>query len=479
MRYVICHHGIKGQKWGVKNGPPYPLDYSQHNSREKKVNSKSSLDNYVNNNPANKNDTKRREKIHKRTERALKAYRTIHYLDPGNRALRNINRVAKNQAYKFWQTKQNLESGRRTGIQRRGNNVTYKESSKDWARDPVGKDIELKKGRKIYRLVTDKKEKVSDKPYMYVTTNEDDRNIFKGNFINSINGNRKQYEKVMELTKDVKVASKQTQVDAIMKVTGKTEDEARLLVGKMNCELVIDEAARSPHSSEFIKELKNRGYNALLDLNDSGWMGREPVIMLNADDYVITDSVKRVTRKDKGEALDKMSWNFAKQHGVKKPSKIEEKIKDVHYGRQNKNIDLPKNDADAEKKGWRKLSSKESAMHQFHKEGGVENSKWVSPDGHREVVFTGSGKNQHITKDSRDVGTYNYFDPNKNPIGHTVADVIPYIILGNTTDDSTTSASRIGSSIKNFLTKSPDEVTETTKNGKSITKNIIKKKGGK
>lgn len=24
----ICHHGIKGQKWGVRNGPPYPLDSS-------------------------------------------------------------------------------------------------------------------------------------------------------------------------------------------------------------------------------------------------------------------------------------------------------------------------------------------------------------------------------------------------------------------------------------------------------------------
>ena len=22
----LYHHGIKGQKWGVKNGPPYPLD---------------------------------------------------------------------------------------------------------------------------------------------------------------------------------------------------------------------------------------------------------------------------------------------------------------------------------------------------------------------------------------------------------------------------------------------------------------------
>ncbi len=22
----LAHHGIKGQKWGVKNGPPYPLE---------------------------------------------------------------------------------------------------------------------------------------------------------------------------------------------------------------------------------------------------------------------------------------------------------------------------------------------------------------------------------------------------------------------------------------------------------------------
>lgn len=23
---IMIHHGIKGQKWGVKNGPPYPID---------------------------------------------------------------------------------------------------------------------------------------------------------------------------------------------------------------------------------------------------------------------------------------------------------------------------------------------------------------------------------------------------------------------------------------------------------------------
>lgn len=25
MEYCIAHHGVKGMKWGVKNGPPYPL----------------------------------------------------------------------------------------------------------------------------------------------------------------------------------------------------------------------------------------------------------------------------------------------------------------------------------------------------------------------------------------------------------------------------------------------------------------------
>ena len=32
----LAHHGIKGQKWGVKNGPPYPLKEGAHSSAEKK-----------------------------------------------------------------------------------------------------------------------------------------------------------------------------------------------------------------------------------------------------------------------------------------------------------------------------------------------------------------------------------------------------------------------------------------------------------
>ncbi|MBO7450971.1 MAG: hypothetical protein J6U54_11460 [Clostridiales bacterium] len=41
----LAHHGIAGQKWGHRNGPPYPLDEKDHSAAEKKAGWKKSLDN--------------------------------------------------------------------------------------------------------------------------------------------------------------------------------------------------------------------------------------------------------------------------------------------------------------------------------------------------------------------------------------------------------------------------------------------------
>ena len=41
---ALKHHGILGQKWGHRNGPPYPLDASDHSASERKAGWKKSLE---------------------------------------------------------------------------------------------------------------------------------------------------------------------------------------------------------------------------------------------------------------------------------------------------------------------------------------------------------------------------------------------------------------------------------------------------
>ena len=116
----------------------------------------------------------------------------------------------------------------------------------------------------------------------------------------------------------------------------------------------------------------------------------------------------------------------------------------IHYDvRQSKNTNLPNTPKEADDAGWRNSKEKSptnlngggpaDSLHQYSSKD-KSNVKYVSPDGHREVIFNNKGE---IVVDPRDIGTYNFI-PSGNvleSLGHGVVDVIPWFFLGNTDDD--------------------------------------------
>ena len=109
----LAHHGILGQKWGRKNGPPYPLGASDHSASEKKagwrksLDSNSTSDKKTGQTKSNKGDTERsgfhltdKQKKYAKiglavAGTALAAYGAYRLADSG--ALDNLIALGKNQ----------------------------------------------------------------------------------------------------------------------------------------------------------------------------------------------------------------------------------------------------------------------------------------------------------------------------------------------------------------------------------------------
>lgn len=79
-RNELYHHGIRGQKWGKKNGPPYPLKESAHSAAEKKANWKKSL------NTEDKNSAEKSVKFSSMEEAGKKATNKVIH-ESGKRTL--------------------------------------------------------------------------------------------------------------------------------------------------------------------------------------------------------------------------------------------------------------------------------------------------------------------------------------------------------------------------------------------------------
>jgi len=71
----LAHHGILGQKWGKRNGPPYPLDAGSHSASEKRAGWRKSLDkgsDKSNNKKGIKNGEPQKKGLTDKQKRAIK-----------------------------------------------------------------------------------------------------------------------------------------------------------------------------------------------------------------------------------------------------------------------------------------------------------------------------------------------------------------------------------------------------------------------
>ncbi len=131
------------------------------------------------------------------------------------------------------------------------------------------------------------------------------------------------------------------------------------------------------------------------------------------------------------------SGEASKQDGPGK--EISFPTKEEHFSR-NQFMDpdsLPKTPEEAEKLGWD--DSVASDCHQFTS-AQKDNRKFVSPDGRSEVIFDDEGDAVTAPEDK---GSYNYADPNTDPVGHFNKDVLPWLIWGNDVEDSTDMSARM------------------------------------
>ena len=89
--------------------------------------------------------------------------------------------------------------------------------------------------------------------------------------------------------------------------------------------------------------------------------------------------------------------------------------------------------------------TKEEHIHQQRGQHG--NVVLLSGDGHMEAVY---GPDGNLVKDGINDGTFNFFHPSKQPLGHFLADIHPWIIQGNGMKDPTSMDERIVSYISDL-----------------------------
>jgi len=331
----LYHHGIKGQEWGVRNGPPYPLGSGDHSTKEKKSHWKSSLKKTA----ANNKPAKKRKQLRNKQKEALKKVAIGLGVVGGAGALSYVAAKYGRQIVSAAKIKNALAKGYTV-------ENDYSELGKHYA------DIKLKKGSTLHTLARSQ-DRIDGSEYFFAAHTKRDINQYRKMFgKQKAKGELQAFNKfdiTSKVVKDMKVAGEDASEKVFrdlfrnnddfrdfvindkrmmsnsfanrMKYKAYRQDRnfAKNMVGKkvdditnkdinkaykyFNFSIVStpEDAVKSldlsRQKSKYFNAMKEKGYSGILDTNDAiygGYKSQSPIIVFDQS-AIAKKAVKQLT----------------------------------------------------------------------------------------------------------------------------------------------------------------------------------------
>lgn len=269
MSYLV-HHGIRGQKWGVKNGPPYPLKGRDYSETEKK---------YMGKRSSAKNSLRNKQHF----DTTLDAGTTIATLSRSEDRLHGADM--------FY--------------------ATYDKQDRDQYMSMFNTPVTDATNKKVYKFLIETKNAKDMKVASEDSSVESFKKLIKTNrdFANFVfDENRMQSHFVKSKYKFSAYREARRALERGRKSGYELTDKDLRSIYKMFNYIIPSDAGGNQREAKdvlnqrtkFFKELKKEGYGALLDANDAiygGMKARSPIIVFDMEN-VIDERVRRTKYSD-------------------------------------------------------------------------------------------------------------------------------------------------------------------------------------
>lgn len=268
MEYYIKHHGIKGQKWGVRR-------FQNKDGSLTKVGK----------------ERYKEDRVETKEERKKRIARNV--------AIGAAAATAAIAAIGYMKYSKNLKT-----LDKKAGTAVKEVSTKILDFNQLSdSDITLSKGTKFQRISSKSFEEYVEKGRIaYASFKKEDNAIYMHDMPKNIerwrkngtikDGGNSVYKHVLEMNKDVKIASKRKVVETYAEIAGKSsvkDYEFRNFI-----EGLVDRD--KDDNKKFINKLIEMGYNAIIDDNDAGLYTSSPLILLNPASDVRNINTKEIKK---------------------------------------------------------------------------------------------------------------------------------------------------------------------------------------